>query len=130
MADSDGDGVPDARDACPLKLRLPVTANGCPDLTRIDLAGLKFMTATARLRSESFPLLDAVAAALKANPELYVQVAGYADAPAQASRKLWERRAETVIDYLVANNVDPNQLEARGYAARRRGAGRIALRVF
>jgi outer membrane protein OmpA-like peptidoglycan-associated protein len=123
--DADGDGIPDASDRCP---RTPVGARvdalGCPLLfaggsRTLILQGVTFQTGSAALTAVSFGPLDQVAASLRANPEIRVEVAGYTDdqGTAAANLRLSQDRADAVRAYLIRRGVAPAQLTARGFGS-------------
>ncbi len=110
--DSDGDGIPDARDKCP---REPETRNGyqdddgCPDFVcglreeKLEIhQRVRFAAGAAALPAAARPLLDDIAAVLRANPKLHVRVEG--------GGPLGEKRAYAVFRYLVARGVAPSRL--------------------
>lgn len=78
---------------------------------------VRFATGSATISADSFPLLDALAAAVRACADVAVEVQGHTDArgDAEANLALSRRRAEAVVDYLVGDGVDGDQLRARGY---------------
>jgi OOP family OmpA-OmpF porin len=109
-ADADGDGVPDSRDKCPSTPKgVRVNANGCWVLRDVN-----FDTGQAVIKDAK--ALDEVAAVLKANPKLAVEVQGHTDstASAETNRKLSEARARAVRDYLLRQGIAPERLRARG----------------
>ena len=63
------------------------------------------------------PELDRIAALLKQNPKVQVFVDGHTDTmgPAAYNRKLSERRARAVADYLAARGVDPARMTVRAF---------------
>ena len=125
--DSDGDGVIDTLDAC-VREKGPVTTdpktNGCPGLLRVHvgeialLAPLNFKTASAEIDPGSYPLLEELAAALRANPAISrVAVDGHTDnrGNAAANVLLSQKRAVAVVSWLTAHGIDPRRTEARGF---------------
>lgn len=62
--------------------------------------------------------LDAQAAWLSGNRGWLVKLQGHADDPGsvETDRALSQRRAETVMAYLVSKGVEPSRLWAKGYA--------------
>ena len=128
--DSDGDGVPDGPDRCPGTPRgVAVESDGCPvargvadtlfteTRTSFELRGVNFEIGKARLLPQSTQVLDDVAAALIANPQWRVEVAGYTDSTGSAAvnRRLSHARANAVREYLVRRGVPASRLVARGY---------------
>ena len=73
--DSDGDGVPDSRDACP----------GTPQGARVDargcwvIPGLRFASDRADIEPRYQAQLDEVARVLRRNPEIRVRIDGHSD---------------------------------------------------
>lgn len=117
-ADSDGDGVLDPQDQCPGTPRgVVVDAVGCPRKGSVTLHGVNFENNSATLMETSRPVLDDVAADLKAHPRLKVELEGHTDSVGAAAynQGLSQRRAESVRDYLIAQGVSASQLTAKGY---------------
>ena len=126
--DNDGDGISDAKDKCPDK---PETVNGyqdddgCPDKkpmlekkgARLILKGINFASGSATLTEDSYETLDKVVAGLKDNREVAIEVRGYTDSrgSAKVNQKLSQRRAKTVMQYLIDAKIDPSRLKAVGY---------------
>jgi outer membrane protein OmpA-like peptidoglycan-associated protein len=128
VTDSDGDGVNDDRDKCPDTPRgTKVDANGCPEAapvfapgkTSLVLEGVTFDTNSAHLTSSSNATLDRVAEALKANPDVRVEVGGHTDNTGSkaTNNKLSAERAKAVKDYLVSKGVSASRLESKGYGS-------------
>lgn len=128
--DNDKDGVLDAMDKCPLD---PETINGvadddgCPDkgesqvrLGKREIETLRpiyFDTDRARVRHAFHNILGQVAALLKAHPEIgRCAVEGHTDAtgPDDWNEKLSNRRAQSVVEFLVKKGIDRNRLTAIG----------------
>jgi len=84
------------------------------------LKGVHFNTGSARLESESLPVLDKVARSLKSNPHVLIGISGHADStgPAAFNKRLSKARAEAVRDYLMSKGVPASRLETRGYGSR------------
>jgi outer membrane protein OmpA-like peptidoglycan-associated protein len=79
---------------------------------------VEFVPGTATLRASSRPTLDAVADTMRGNPtiELIEVQSHMRDHGADtADLDLTQRRAETVVAYLVAAGVEPARLTAQGY---------------
>ncbi|MBB6094592.1 OOP family OmpA-OmpF porin [Povalibacter uvarum] len=117
-ADTDGDGVLDPQDQCPGTPRgVAVDAVGCPRKGSVTLHGVNFENNSDQLMQTSRPILDEVAADLKAHPRLKVELQGHTDSVGAAAYNLnlSQRRAETVREYLIAQGVSPANLIAKGY---------------
>ncbi|MBB5751185.1 OmpA family protein [Prosthecomicrobium pneumaticum] len=89
-----------------------------------------------RLQLDAFGLLDRIAAVARRCPGATIEVGGHTDSGGGRSRNqaLSERRAQAVVDYLVAAGVRPERLAAVGYgesrpiASNSNAAGRIQNR--
>jgi OOP family OmpA-OmpF porin len=120
--DSDGDGVPDDRDAClgtPPNTR--VDATGCP-LPVAQVASIKlkvnFAFNSSVVQEQYFTDLGELAKFLKRFDEVDVSIDGYTDSvgPDDYNQKLSQRRAQAVVDMLVNTyGIDANRLKAVGY---------------
>jgi outer membrane protein OmpA-like peptidoglycan-associated protein len=125
-ADRDGDGVLDAEDACPdvkgIRSDDPAK-NGCPlvQVTETEVVineKVQFDLNKATIKSESDPLLDAVAAVLKDHPELTrIEVQGHTDSTGSKwyNTRLSQGRADSVKAALVKRGVDRGRLQTRGF---------------
>jgi OOP family OmpA-OmpF porin len=117
-ADSDADGVADGIDQCPdTAMDAKVDDNGCELRPNIVLEGVSFMSASSKLTEASRTVLDKMAGSLKRYPKLQIEVAGYTDSSGSraANVRLSQQRAESVRDYLIAQEVRPEMLSAKGY---------------
>ena len=77
-----------------------------------------FETDKAAILPVSFPLLDAIAATLKGNPQiLLIEVQGHADERGDDAHnlKLTEDRTQSVRAYLIEKGLDAGRLQAKGY---------------
>jgi outer membrane protein OmpA-like peptidoglycan-associated protein len=127
--DNDRDRILDEDDQCPIE---PETYNGfrdddgCPDRGRVVvtetnieiLDKVYFEYNSAKIKSESFPILDAVAATLQGNPDIkLVEVQGHTDARGSAdyNLRLSDDRSHSVRKYLVGKGVEPERIRAKGY---------------
>ncbi|MDH3591611.1 MAG: OmpA family protein [Planctomycetota bacterium] len=123
--DSDGDGVYDGIDKCPgTPSGTAVGADGCPekrlfteDRKTFVLQGVNFETDSAKLTGDSTGILDGVAATLKEWPNVTVEVGGHTDSRGSDAynQSLSERRAKSVMDYLVSKGIDARRMTSRGY---------------
>ncbi|MEP3630922.1 MAG: OmpA family protein [Hyphomicrobiales bacterium] len=76
-----------------------------------------FQSAKAGILSDSFGLLDGVAAQIISCPEARFEVGGHTDSDGSESfnQRLSEARAKSVVDYLVNAGVSADRLNAVGY---------------
>lgn len=130
--DNDKDGVLDRLDACP---NSPETMNGfkdgdgCPDKAptrqvhvqseRLQITEkIQFQAGKAKIRKQSFAVLDGVAAVLRERAEIaHLAVEGHTDSrgSSSANRRLSQRRAESVVAALAQRGVQTHRLSAMGY---------------
>ena len=114
--DSDRDGTPDYKDLCPgTPLGVIVDQDGCPigGQNILSLTGVNFAFDKAVLTPEAEMILDEAVALLQETDEvLEVRVEGHTDSVGSDAYNmdLSQRRAESVIDYLVANGVNSTRL--------------------
>ncbi len=126
VADTDGDGVLDTEDICQLEPENRngfEDADGCPDEIPRDLAnftgeikGIYFHYNKPALKLQSYDLLREAAAVLLRYPDVRVEVSAHTDSigDAEYNKKLSQRRAEAVVEFLVARGVPAERLESRG----------------
>ena len=124
--DRDNDGVPDNVDHCP-DVAGPMDNWGCPQYKKLvvkrDKLELKeriqFAWDQAVLQDVSFPVLDEVVQALKDNKGFRVQVEGHTSSEGSDdhNQTLSEKRAEAVLDYLVAHGIGKERLVSTGFAS-------------
>jgi Outer membrane protein and related peptidoglycan-associated (lipo)proteins len=116
--DSDGDGVPDEEDQCPgTPTGVKVNQLGCPEKEPIVLQGVTFAFDSAELTGGSLEVLNGVAMILMKHPDLNITIAGHTDSTGTAAynKNLSQRRAESVMEYLISEGIDPAHLTAVGY---------------
>ena len=116
--DGDKDGVVDRLDRCPSSAAgVKVDVNGCEIQDVIVLKGVNFNTGSADLTEDSKGELNDVAATLKKHSDLKVEVGGYTDNTGSRAFNvsLSQRRAQSVVDYLVSQGVNAANLTAKGY---------------
>jgi OOP family OmpA-OmpF porin len=124
--DSDGDGVPNDRDQCPgTPAGVKVDARGCEI---VKLRNVYFGFDSAVLLATAKGMLNESAAALRRNPDLEVEIVGFADSrgPESYNMKLSERRAEAVRNHLEQAGVDSTRMTARGYGESHEGASDLS----
>ncbi len=141
--DSDGDGVVDRLDKCPgtplgtkvdadgcpipipppdtgcrsPKQGEPVDFNGCAIGDAIILRGVNFNFDKYDLTVNAKVILDQVADALIAASAIRIEVGGHTDYKGSDAynQVLSERRARSVVDYLISRGVDAGRLSSKGY---------------
>ncbi len=81
------------------------------------LENVYFDTDKATLRESSNDALQNLLNALKTNPDMEIEIAGHTDSKADAeyNKKLSQRRAESVKQYLVERGISEDRLKAKGY---------------
>ncbi len=119
--DSDKDGVPDYLDKCPgTPIGTLVDNSGCPlPPEKVStILKIEFDTAKADIKSKYHEEIGRVADFLKKYPTAKGTISGHTDNTGSAAmnQKLSQRRAESVVKYLVQKfGIDPSRLSARGY---------------
>ena len=132
--DNDKDGILDENDRCPNQ---PEVINGvddtdgCPDKARgpvqiqhgkITVPPVFFATGKDTILPLSFPVLRMVARTLTDNPWVKkVRIEGHTDSRGNDAFNLdlSQRRATSVMQFLVQNGVDAGRLEAQGFGETR-----------
>ncbi len=71
----------------------------------------------ATLRPESKKALDEMIKMLNDNPNVTIELGAHTDRKGsdQYNERLAQRRAQSVVDYLIAGGIAPDRLEAKGY---------------
>ncbi|MBU2099404.1 MAG: OmpA family protein [Gammaproteobacteria bacterium] len=126
VADSDGDGVPDDRDACPNTPRnYAVDERGCPimleEVARITL-NVQFDFDQAVVKPEYFDDIRQVADFLAEHDDVVATVEGHTDSTGtdEYNQSLSERRAAAVRQVLIERfNVSPARISSVGYGESR-----------
>lgn len=131
LSDKDGDQVPDVHDACPKKAGAPhpdPKKNGCPSLVEIKNGQILIMkpvffgTNADNILTKSYPVLQGVVDVLLAVPSIKrVGIEGHSDAAGKfaSNLDLSDRRAKSVLRWLVSRGISPDRLEAKGYGPTR-----------
>ncbi|MBC7935453.1 MAG: OmpA family protein [Rhizobacter sp.] len=123
IPDGDADGVNDEEDKCPTRPG-PVSNQGCPEIAReviekINYAAKNvfFATGSFKLLAKSNKSLNDVAALMKADESLMLDIDGHTDDVGTNERNqvLSENRAKAVKEYLVKQGVAETRLLSTGY---------------
>lgn len=85
--------------------------------SKIVLRNIFFDFDKASLREESFPELDRLVDLLNEVDDIKIEIGGHTDSRGSASynQQLSERRAKSVVDYLVDKGINPKRLKHVGY---------------
>ena len=129
--DNDKDGIPDHLDQCPDQketINGEADEDGCPDEgeAHVEVTSekitidtrIQFAFDSDRIEAESFSILNQVGLTMLANPQLAkIRVEGHTDERGSDiyNLELSQRRAESVVRYLVGRGVPAARLEAVGY---------------
>ncbi len=116
--DADGDGVPDDLDQCPnTPPGVKVDAKGCAVEQTIVLQNVNFETGSAVLTGQATKVLDGIAAALKGQPNIRVEIGGHTDSTGSPAFNLTlsQQRAESVRQYLIGKGIDAGRMTTQGY---------------
>jgi outer membrane protein OmpA-like peptidoglycan-associated protein len=130
--DLDLDLIPDREDRCPRQAG-PAENDGCPvsvdepvveiESGRLSLKeSIQFDTGRDTIKGASFPVLDQIAKLLEEHPEFQrIRVDGHTDnvGAAAYNKDLSQRRANSVVRYLVSKGVARDRLSAAGFGFER-----------
>jgi outer membrane protein OmpA-like peptidoglycan-associated protein len=88
-----------------------------PVKQKLVLRGVHFDFNKSNIRPGDAAVLDEAASTLKANPNVAVDVNGYCDAigGVEYNLRLSDRRANSVVDYLVKDGIPESRLIPHGY---------------
>ncbi len=94
----------------------PITSNAT-----LDLKEILFESGSAQLSEVSYQELDRLVQVMKSNPTMRAEISAYTDDVGTEvyNQGLSERRAQSVVDYLVTNNIPKTRFVARGYGETR-----------
>jgi peptidoglycan-associated lipoprotein len=76
---------------------------------------------SAQLRPESKDSLNGLIKTLRDNPNIRIELMSHTDSrgSAKSNIDLSQRRAQSVVDYLIEQKIDPSRLQAKGYGETR-----------
>lgn len=115
--DLDGDGVLNELDKCPgTPPSFKVDVVGCMVEQTVALQNVNFEFGSDQLTAGAKGILDTIAGSLLAQTAVKVLVTGHTDAlgPQSYNLQLSQRRAKTVMQYLVDKGVEATRLSAEG----------------
>jgi outer membrane protein OmpA-like peptidoglycan-associated protein len=83
----------------------------------IDLYGIHFDSAKDQFKASSLPTLEALLEVIRREPDSKFQIAGHTDSEGEEeyNQMLSERRAASVIHWLINNGISVDQLMSKGY---------------
>lgn len=86
----------------------------------IEASDILFEFDKAVIKKEYYPILDEWVEYFRLNPRITAEIHGHTDStgPAAYNQKLSERRAASVMNYLVDNGIGQDRLTARGFGER------------
>ncbi|MCB9594142.1 MAG: OmpA family protein [Sandaracinaceae bacterium] len=130
--DNDDDRILDVDDNCPNDAENyngTEDEDGCPDIGVLNIETgvmelfeqVHFAYDSAQILEDSFPLLDTIARALMANPQiLLIEVQGHADdrGADDYNIRLTRDRAASVVLALRQRGIDPARMRSAGYGLR------------
>jgi outer membrane protein OmpA-like peptidoglycan-associated protein len=89
--------------------------------TNIELRPIRFQSGLGNISPESKETLNIILRMLKENPAMQIEISGHADnvGNKDSNKRLSLKRAQAIVDYLVAEGANPEQLKAIGYGSDR-----------
>ena len=128
--DNDKDTVADVKDQCPNEIGSTTQEPlGCPTNSLVVVTDcevkitqqIHFEFNKDKIRPESFPVLNAVVEALQKNPAIKIEVQGHTDNKGAAAynKNLSDRRAKSVMKYLLEHGVEMARLTSHGFGFER-----------
>lgn len=84
---------------------------------KLTLKDINFETNSAVLSDVSFTELNRVVQLMSENPSLKVEIAAHTDDVGSDiyNQKLSDKRAQSVVDFLIENEIEPERFVAKGY---------------
>ena len=119
--DSDKDGVKDSEDECP---NVAGEDKGCPtikdeakEIMSQAMKGLQFETGSAKIKTESYVVLDNVAKVMMSNRGYKLYISGHTDNTGgkDLNLQLSKNRAAAAKAYLVEKGLATNRIFSEGY---------------
>lgn len=125
--DTDGDGLHDGVDACPAQ-KGSAANRGCPEVKKEDkelllfaMRAVQFETGEAKLKEESYQVLDQIVDIMNRYPGYKLRISGHTDDRGEDdfNQKLSEDRAKTCYDYLISKDIPAERLSYEGFGESR-----------
>ncbi len=89
----------------------------------VVLTQAKFKDRTPILADISTRELDELAALLEEQPDMHLGIMGHTESDGGASKRLSQKRAKAIADYLMKKGIDKKRLNATGFGNRYTGVG-------
>lgn len=121
--DTDNDTVVDPDDRCPTEFGT-VGNKGCPEIAKEDqetinfaIQNINFETGSSVIRADSRETLAKVIDIMNRYPAYSLAIGGHTDSigSAESNMSLSERRAESVMKYLIDNGIKASRMTSKGY---------------
>ncbi len=97
--------------------RMDIKLKPLKEETKIELRNITFETNSAALDAASYKELNRVVGLLKENQNIKIEISAHTDDVGSASynMKLSQRRAQSVVDYLLDQGISKDQMVSKGY---------------
>jgi sulfatase modifying factor 1 len=85
----------------------------------VDVYGINFDIGKARVKPESYPVIEQITIYLKENPKTRILIEGHTDNTGKdaSNLKLSDKRAEAIKDEIVKRGIDAGRMETIGYGS-------------
>jgi outer membrane protein OmpA-like peptidoglycan-associated protein len=85
--------------------------------TKMIFNNITFETNSAELNTESYAELNRLLSFMERNPELKIEISAHTDdvGSNEYNFRLSDKRAESVVKFLVSNNIVKNRVQSKGY---------------
>jgi outer membrane protein OmpA-like peptidoglycan-associated protein len=85
--------------------------------TKMVFNNITFETNSAELNTESYAELNRLLSFMERNPELKIEISAHTDdvGSNEYNFRLSDKRAESVVKFLVSNNVSKSRVQSKGY---------------
>jgi outer membrane protein OmpA-like peptidoglycan-associated protein len=85
--------------------------------TKMIFNNITFETNSAELNAESYSELNRLLSFMERNPELKIEISAHTDdvGSNEYNFRLSDKRAESVVKFLVSNNIEKSRVQSKGY---------------